>query len=150
MFTTVFTLRHLLYGITDAVRLRKLERKMFQEEWENAVGRKLSRESVRSCQRDHVRQSLSESSRQRDPAREFLSESSCQRVPVRERLSERGCQIPQRDPVRDLSWRSCQRDPVREILSERGQKEVRKRLSEREASERLTDPVREILSERIC
>jgi len=51
------------------------------------------------CQRQHVREIMSERSSQRDHVREIISERSCQRDHVREIMSERSCQ---RDHVREI------------------------------------------------
>jgi len=79
------------------------------------------------CQREHVREIMSERSCQREHVREIVSERAYQRDHVRESMSERSCQ---RDRVREIvSERSCQRERVRQRVRER----VRERVSERQS-----------------
>ena len=96
------------------------------------------------CQREHVREIMSERLCQRERVREIVSERACQRHCVREIVSERLCQ---RDCGRDIvSERLYQRDCVREIVAESMSGSVSESLS-KSLSESLSESVSESLSE---
>jgi hypothetical protein len=73
------------------------------------------------CQREHVREIMSERSCQRDHVREIMSERACQRDRVRENVSERTCQRACQRVCHRVCQRAsesyCQRERDRDSVS---------------------------------
>jgi len=69
------------------------------------------------CQREHVREIMSERSCQRDHVREIMSERACQRDRVSENVAERTCQRVFQRACQRASESYCQRERNRDSVS---------------------------------